>query len=130
MSALLDALALPQSIKLICVELVRHLLCLGTGARVGETFLVARCQVIRRYIRTIPFVCYVGLYVHDLAVVTCWIRGERERSSDSSERARASRSLFAFAFNESDEELAARASSAIQSYGEGAVLLYTIISPS
>ena len=84
-----------------------------------ETFLAARGQAIRRYIRTVPFECYVGWYVHDLVVVTCGIRGERERSSDSSERAHASRSLFAFASNEGDEELAARASSAIQSYERG-----------
>ena len=84
-----------------------------------ETVLAARSEATRRYIRAIPFEGYVGLYVHDLVVVPCRIRGERERSSDSSERARASRSLFAFASNEGDEELAARASSVIQSCRRG-----------
>lgn len=41
------------------------------------------------------------------------------RSSDNSDRARASRSLLAFASDEGDGELAARASSAIQSCGRG-----------
>lgn len=68
-SALLDALARPRNRKSICVELVGHLLRLGAGARARETFLAARGEAIKGYIRAIPFEGHVGLYVHDLAVV-------------------------------------------------------------
>ncbi|KAL4070455.1 hypothetical protein J3A83DRAFT_3205650 [Scleroderma citrinum] len=68
-SALLDALARPRNKKSTCVELVGHLLRLGAGARARETFLAARGEAIRGYIRAIPFEGHVGLYVHDLAVV-------------------------------------------------------------
>ena len=68
-SALLDALARPRNRKSTCVELVGHLLRLGAGVRARETFLAARGEAIRGYIRAIPFEGHVGLYVHDLAVV-------------------------------------------------------------
>ncbi|KIJ66466.1 hypothetical protein HYDPIDRAFT_86728 [Hydnomerulius pinastri MD-312] len=68
-SALLDALARPKNTKSTCVELVGHLLRLGAGARARETFLAARGEAIRGYVRAITFEGHVGLYVHDLAVV-------------------------------------------------------------
>ncbi|KAI6031302.1 Cullin repeat-like-containing domain protein [Pisolithus microcarpus] len=68
-SALLDALARPRNTKSTCVELVGHLLRLGARSKARETFLAARSEAIRRYIRAIPFEGHIGLYVHDLAVV-------------------------------------------------------------
>ncbi|KIO06982.1 hypothetical protein M404DRAFT_998422 [Pisolithus tinctorius Marx 270] len=68
-SALLDALARPRNTKSTCVELVGHLMRLGARSRARETFLAARSEAIRRYIRAIPFEGHIGLYVHDLAVV-------------------------------------------------------------
>ncbi|KAI5991344.1 hypothetical protein EDC04DRAFT_2812211 [Pisolithus marmoratus] len=68
-SALLDALARPHNTKSTCVELVGHLLRLGARARARETFLAARSEAIRKYIRAIPFEGHIGLYVYDLAVV-------------------------------------------------------------
>ncbi|KAI6133654.1 hypothetical protein EV401DRAFT_1912524 [Pisolithus croceorrhizus] len=69
LTALLDALARPRNTKSTCVELVGHLLRLGARSRARETFLAARSEAIRRYIRAIPFEGHIGLYVHDLAVV-------------------------------------------------------------
>lgn len=68
-SALLEVLARPRNTKSVCVELIGHLLRLGAGAKAQETFLAARGEAIRKYIRAIPYEGHVGLYVHDLAMV-------------------------------------------------------------
>ncbi|KAF9245627.1 hypothetical protein BU15DRAFT_85358 [Melanogaster broomeanus] len=58
-----------RNTKSMSVDLVGHLLRLGAGARARETFLAARGEAIRRYVRAITFEGQVELYVHDLAVV-------------------------------------------------------------
>ncbi|OJA09372.1 hypothetical protein AZE42_08542 [Rhizopogon vesiculosus] len=68
-SALLDALSAPGNRKNIAVGLICYLLRLGQGPAARSTFLNARAEAMNRYVRAIRFESYVGMYVHDLAVV-------------------------------------------------------------
>jgi len=68
-SGLLDALSAPGNRKHTAVNLISYLLRLGQGPAARSTFLKARAEAMRRYVRAIRFEGHVGMYVHDLAVV-------------------------------------------------------------
>ncbi|KAH7916378.1 hypothetical protein BJ138DRAFT_995706 [Hygrophoropsis aurantiaca] len=68
-SALLEALSSPVNRKSTAVALISHLLRLNAGAAARSTFLAARSESLRSYIRAIRFEGHVGMYINDLAMV-------------------------------------------------------------
>ncbi|EGO31220.1 hypothetical protein SERLADRAFT_432868 [Serpula lacrymans var. lacrymans S7.9] len=68
-SSLLQALSSPNNRKSVIVNIVSHLLRLNAGAAARSTFLSARTEAMRKYIRAIRFEGHVGMYINDLSVV-------------------------------------------------------------
>jgi exocyst complex component 8 len=68
-NSLLESLSRPSNQKTSSVFLISLLLRLGAAPAARVTFLEMRTEVIKNYVKKIPFGGHVGAYIGDLAIV-------------------------------------------------------------